>query len=69
MLLIFEAIIKPRILIMEPNTIMISFHPLQITCKTFQENHIDGTGVVEKGGSLCGILSKTDITRPVASMN
>jgi len=30
MFLILEAIIKPRIPIMEPNIIMISFHSLQI---------------------------------------
>jgi len=42
---------------------------LKIACKTFLENHIDGTGVVERDGTLCGILSKTDITRAVASMN
>jgi len=42
---------------------------LKIACKTFLENHIDGVGVVERDGTLCGILSKTDITRAVASMN
>ena len=42
---------------------------LKIACKTFLENHIDGAGVVERDGTLCGILSKTDITRAVASMN
>jgi len=42
---------------------------LKIACKTFLENNIDGVGVVERDGSLCGILSKTDITRAVASMN
>jgi len=42
---------------------------LKIACKTFLENQIDGVGVVERDGTLCGILSKTDITRAVASMN
>jgi len=42
---------------------------LKIACKVFLENHIDGVGVVERDGTLCGILSKTDITRAVASMN
>lgn len=42
---------------------------LKIACKTFLENQIDGVGVVERNGTLCGILSKTDITRAVASMN
>ena len=42
---------------------------LKIACNTFLENHIDGAGVVERDGTLCGILSKTDITRAVASMN
>ncbi len=42
---------------------------LKIACETFLENHIDGAGVVERDGSLCGILSKTDITRAVSSMN
>jgi len=42
---------------------------LKIACKTFLENYIDGVGVVERDGTLCGILSKTDITRAVASMN
>ncbi len=42
---------------------------LKIACKTFLENQIDGVGVVERDGTLCGILSKTDITRAVSSMN
>ena len=42
---------------------------LKIACKTFLENQIDGVGVVERDGTLCGILSKTDITRAVDSMN
>jgi len=42
---------------------------LKIACITFLENNIDGVGVVERDGTLCGILSKTDITRAVASMN
>ncbi|MBA4718313.1 MAG: CBS domain-containing protein [Nitrosopumilus sp.] len=42
---------------------------LKIACETFLNNHVDGVGVVEKDGTLCGILSKTDITRVVSSMN
>ena len=42
---------------------------LKIACKTFLDYHIDGVGVVERNTTLCGILSKTDITRAVSSMN
>jgi len=42
---------------------------LKIACITFLENHIDGAGVVERDVTFCGILSKTNITRTVASMN
>ncbi len=68
-ILIFDKGIK-AIEIMNPELTTVKRNEdLKITCKTFLENHIDGAGVVERDGTLCGILSKTDITRAVASMN
>jgi CBS domain-containing protein len=67
--LIFDKRIKITEIMSKGLVVIKKNEDLKIACNTFLENHIDGAGVVERDGTLCGILSKTDITRAVASMN
>jgi len=45
------------------------YDDLKVACQAILDNHIDGVGVLDTNGNLCGILSKTDITRAVGAMN
>jgi len=67
--LIFDKRIKVADIMNKGLIVIKRNEDLKIACNTFLENRIDGAGVVKKDGTLCGILSTTDITRAVASMN